>query len=424
MAFQFTFDPNRCTGCQACVVACWMENRELQSTAWRQILTSNAFRHPALPLLHLSLACHHCESPACLLNCPADAYTRDALTGAVTVHADRCMGCRYCTWACPHDAPKFNPAEGTIEKCTFCPGRLEQGLEPACVARCPVEALQFESRTEGRNQDIPGIPPSATQPALHVVPLRRVRSAGAGLRAVGEGDGDLPESADHGARTENHPGRGVGPGGVHHGGLRARGLADGRPARRSRPAALALPARGRCGLRPQCRAPGAAFPRLARGPASAHELAQPGDPAAVPLPRVRRAAPAAARRSGPGRAGRGGGFRGPVRHRPHLPCGPEDGALEPAQRPRAAERPLPHRHPGAALAPGHRRGSPQAGPLPPPEAPLRAQGPGDLARPRPPAGGPWLPGAGAVGGLEPGPRGSGGRPRRPHRPLRVLRPNW
>jgi Fe-S-cluster-containing dehydrogenase component len=174
MPFQFVFDPNRCTGCQACVVGCWMENRGKQALNWRQVHTFNAFRHPALPLFHLSLACHHCEDPACLRNCPADAYTKDAATGAVTIHAERCMGCRYCTWACPHDAPKFNPAAGTIEKCTFCPERIGQGLEPACVARCPVEALGFEASNVGDpHQDLPGFPPSEIRPAIRFVPLRR-----------------------------------------------------------------------------------------------------------------------------------------------------------------------------------------------------------------------------------------------------------
>jgi len=173
MASQFTFDPNRCTGCEACVVACWMENRERQSRPWRAVHTFNAFGHPDLPVFHLSLACHHCESPACLENCPAAAYTKDPVTGAVTLHTDRCMGCRYCTWACPHDAPKFNDQAGTIEKCTFCPERAAQGLEPACVARCPVEALGIEVREPSAGSTFPGIPPSTTRPGIRIVPLRR-----------------------------------------------------------------------------------------------------------------------------------------------------------------------------------------------------------------------------------------------------------
>lgn len=175
MSFAFTFNPNRCTGCGACVVGCWMENREQQTRPWREVHVFNPARLPGLPLLQLSLACHHCEDPACLNNCPADAYTQDPNTGAVTIHAEHCMGCRYCTWACPHDAPKFNASAGTIEKCTFCPARIEQGLDPACVARCPVEALGFEAKVEGRplSAPPPGFPDSALRPSIRFVPLRK-----------------------------------------------------------------------------------------------------------------------------------------------------------------------------------------------------------------------------------------------------------
>ena len=143
-ARRFLFHAERCTGCEACVLGCWMENRAVQTLPWRAVHTSNPHRRPDLPVFHLSLACHHCDDPACLENCPADAYGKDPATGAVTLRQEACMGCRYCTWACPHDAPKFSAATGTVEKCTFCPDREE----PACVARCPVGALEMEPRTQ------------------------------------------------------------------------------------------------------------------------------------------------------------------------------------------------------------------------------------------------------------------------------------
>ena len=169
-ALQFVFAPNRCTGCEACVVGCWMENRPAQTRPWRKVLTFNALRHPRLPVFHLSLACHHCETPACLASCPVAAYTRNPDTGAVVVATGKCMGCRYCTWACPHDAPRFSPERGTVEKCTFCQGRLEQGLEPACVARCPVEALGVEPRTRVSSPTPYGIVPQELGPSLRVLP--------------------------------------------------------------------------------------------------------------------------------------------------------------------------------------------------------------------------------------------------------------
>jgi Fe-S-cluster-containing dehydrogenase component/DMSO reductase anchor subunit len=173
MARGFVVDLNRCTGCQACVVACWMENRERQSLNWRKVHAYNAFRHPRLPVFHLSLACHHCERPACLAQCPAKAYAKDPATGAVIIDPDRCMGCRYCTWACPHDAPKFSDSRRTIEKCTFCLERLKDGLEPACVARCPVEALSIEAERSDVTIPMPGFPETDLKPGIRFVPLRR-----------------------------------------------------------------------------------------------------------------------------------------------------------------------------------------------------------------------------------------------------------
>lgn len=158
-ALRFVFDADRCTGCEACVVGCWMENRAVQGLPWRKVHTFNPHGHPDLPLFHLSLACHHCDNPACLENCPAGAYTKDPDTGAVTVRAEACMGCRYCLWACPHGAPRFNPASRTVEKCTFCAERLGQGLAPACAARCPVEALGVEPRE--------GSAPAVVPPGFH-----------------------------------------------------------------------------------------------------------------------------------------------------------------------------------------------------------------------------------------------------------------
>lgn len=170
----FVFDLNRCTGCQACVVACWMENREHQHQPWRTVQTFNAFHHPAHPTFHLSLACHHCERPACLAQCPALAYSRDKVTGAVLVDPERCMGCRYCTWACPHDAPKFEATGRVIEKCTFCASRLAKGQEPACVARCPVEALGLDpDRALVDEPSLAGFPPSRLQPGIRFVQLLR-----------------------------------------------------------------------------------------------------------------------------------------------------------------------------------------------------------------------------------------------------------
>lgn len=198
MSLRFRFHPDRCTGCEACVLACRMENRARQSRPWRQVLVFNPLRHPGLPVTHLSTACHHCEAPACLAACPASAYIRDPDTGMVTLHEERCMGCRYCTWACPFGAPRFAAGKGTIEKCTFCPERQARGLAPACAARCPVGALGVEARSGEPVSQVasnlpPGLDPEAVarlRPGFRAVPPARLTPAG--LVAVPEGLAAVP----------------------------------------------------------------------------------------------------------------------------------------------------------------------------------------------------------------------------------------
>ncbi len=186
----FSFDPNRCTGCQACELACTIENG-LDGMSWRQVSTFNEARHPQAPVIHLSMACNHCADAPCMEHCPALAYSRDEKTGTVTLHADRCIGCRYCSWACPYDAPKFDASGGVMTKCTFCSHRQAEGLEPACVVQCPTGALGFGSfeDLEGVDRMI-GLPTTEPRPSIRFTPWRGRQpepacgGGGAGLAAA------------------------------------------------------------------------------------------------------------------------------------------------------------------------------------------------------------------------------------------------
>jgi Fe-S-cluster-containing dehydrogenase component len=60
----------------------------------------------------------------------------------VLVHHDKCSGCKACIAACPYDARFIHP-DGYADKCTFCIHRVEQGLDPACVAVCPTHCMTF-----------------------------------------------------------------------------------------------------------------------------------------------------------------------------------------------------------------------------------------------------------------------------------------
>ncbi len=172
MPNSFVFDPNRCTGCGACRLACSIENDLGPARSWRRIETFNPRRHPSAPLFHLSLACNHCSEPACMYACPALAYRRDEATGAVLLDESKCIGCKYCSWACPYDAPVFDSNRGVMSKCTFCNHRLQDGLEPACASLCPTGALGFGDLPEaGLVNEIDGFPDTELGPRIQIRPL-------------------------------------------------------------------------------------------------------------------------------------------------------------------------------------------------------------------------------------------------------------
>ena len=180
-------DLDRCNGCQACVVACGSENNvapagpEAMATdreiRWIRIMTTTTGEYPNVETRHIPLLCQHCDHAPCIKVCPVGA-TQTSKEGVVgQIHA-RCIGCRYCTTACPYTARYFNwfaPAwekgleqaqnpdvsvrpKGVVEKCTFCNHRLQVARErarwedreiapedyvPACVESCPTGAMQF-----------------------------------------------------------------------------------------------------------------------------------------------------------------------------------------------------------------------------------------------------------------------------------------
>ena len=99
------------------------------------------------------------------------------------------MGCRYCEWACPYGAPRFDEERGVMTKCTLCADRLEEGLAPSCVSTCPMRVLEFGTReeTEERFGEAAGAPlpdPRLTEPSLRLAPHRSAsRSAEEGTVA-------------------------------------------------------------------------------------------------------------------------------------------------------------------------------------------------------------------------------------------------
>jgi len=168
----FIHNLDTCVGCHACVIACANENGLSPGQFWRQIVSFNPLRVPDLPVYHLSLACNHCLDAPCVKGCPASAIERQHQTAAVLIDKDKCIGCRYCSWVCPYDAPQFNGQSGVMEKCTFCNHRLLEGYKPACTSMCPTGALSFGSYEEKNGASVEGFPDAGVRPAISFLPLR------------------------------------------------------------------------------------------------------------------------------------------------------------------------------------------------------------------------------------------------------------
>jgi len=141
--YAFEVDLDNCTGCKACVSACHSLNGLDETEAWRSVglLHGGSAQTPALQTVTTS--CHHCVEPACMHGCPVKAYEKDATTGIVKHLDDQCIGCQYCTFMCPYDAPKYNARQGIVRKCDMCSHRIEEGEAPACVQACPNGAIKI-----------------------------------------------------------------------------------------------------------------------------------------------------------------------------------------------------------------------------------------------------------------------------------------
>jgi formate dehydrogenase iron-sulfur subunit len=142
--YRFHFDMTKCIGCRSCEVACNEQNGNPADLHWRRIGEIEGGVYPNTRRHYLSMGCNHCLDPDCLRGCPVNAYTKDPVTGIVLHSADACIGCQYCVWNCPYSVPQFNPERGVVGKCDMCHGRLNDGLEPACVNACPDGAISIE----------------------------------------------------------------------------------------------------------------------------------------------------------------------------------------------------------------------------------------------------------------------------------------
>ncbi len=180
-------DGDRCTGCQACVVACQAENnlpindadlfREKRAFEWIRVERYWEGEYPNVKARFLPMLCQQCDNAPCEPVCPVFATYHNNQGLNVQVY-NRCIGTRYCANNCPYNVRFFNfwepswPASlrnqlnpdvtvrsrGIMEKCTFCVQRIRRAektakfelrvladgeLQTACAQACPTDALVF-----------------------------------------------------------------------------------------------------------------------------------------------------------------------------------------------------------------------------------------------------------------------------------------
>jgi len=169
----FLVDSERCIGCHSCEMACKNYYQLHPSLRRRKVhpIQENDYSMPERN--YMSLACNHCVEPECMRVCPVGAYSKRD-DGIVMHDPSRCIGCKMCIMACPYQVPQFDPEVKKVDKCKMCAQLIDKGEKPACVAGCPMEAIQIIDITSfnkyGAVKLLPGFPnPSITKPSVRFI---------------------------------------------------------------------------------------------------------------------------------------------------------------------------------------------------------------------------------------------------------------
>ena len=125
-------DPEKCTGCLQCELACSYDNEGVFNISKSRI---KVFKFEDEGRF-VPYTCTQCDEAWCMRACPVDAISVDA-TGAKVVSDALCVGCKVCTIACPFGTINYNQDTGKVIKCDLCEG------DPECSTACPTDAITY-----------------------------------------------------------------------------------------------------------------------------------------------------------------------------------------------------------------------------------------------------------------------------------------
>lgn len=141
--YGMVIDNTKCIACGQCQKACRSRHGLPEGENFIKIYKDfQTGVQPNIKIENLTAQCNHCENAPCARICPTKTTYMNE-DGIMVMDSSKCIGCKGCITACPYNARIWSEKFQTPEKCNFCDGYVQKGMQPACVEACPVSARTF-----------------------------------------------------------------------------------------------------------------------------------------------------------------------------------------------------------------------------------------------------------------------------------------